>query len=41
MATKEKINLLEVIPCRNEHIKNLNRKGRLLCSPSLVLNVRG
>ena len=21
MATKEKINLLEVIPCRNEHIK--------------------
>ena len=21
MATKEKINILEVIPCRNEHIK--------------------
>ncbi len=26
MATKEKINLLEVVPCRNEHIKT-ERKG--------------
>ena len=40
MATKEKINLLEVIPCRNENIK-ADRKVRLLCSPFLVLSVRG
>ena len=40
MATKEKINLLEVIPCRNEHIK-AEQEGETLCSPSLVLNVRG
>ncbi len=40
MATKEKINLLEVIPVVTNILK-LNRKGRLLCSPSLVLNVRG
>lgn len=40
MATKEKINLLEVIPCRNEHIK-AEQEGETTCSPSLVLNVRG
>ena len=29
MATKEKINLLEVIPCRNEHIK-AEREGETI-----------
>lgn len=38
MATKEKINLLEVIPCRNEHIAE--QKGDH-CASFLVLNVRG
>ena len=32
MAAKEKINLLEVIPCRSEHI-TAEREGRQLCSP--------
>lgn len=40
MATKEKINLLEVIPCRNEHIK-AEQEGETIVLPSLVLNVRG
>ena len=40
MAAKEKINLLEVIPCRNEHI-TVEQEGETLCSPSLVLNIRG
>ena len=40
MAAKEKINLLEVIPCRSEHI-TAERKGRRLCSPFPVLNIRG
>lgn len=34
MATKEKINLLEVIPCRNEHIKaeQEGTNGKTNCS---------
>ena len=32
MATKEKINLLEVVPCRNEHISTLKEGEEVILS---------
>lgn len=40
MAAKEKINLLDVIPCRSEHI-TVEREGETIVLSFLVLNIRG
>ena len=40
MAAKEKINLLEVIPCRSEHI-TAEREGETIVLSFPRLNIRG
>ena len=41
MAAKEKINLLEVIPCRSEHITAEREGETIVLSFPPILNIRG
>ena len=41
MAAKEKINLLEVIPCRSEHITAEREGETIVLSFTPILNIRG